>query len=859
MTYPAPIPLDEDARLQKLRSLQILDSGPEPIFDALVRMAASVCDAPMACISMVDAHRQWFKANIGLPEVTESARDQAFCAHAILSPGLMEVPDTTQDPRFTANPLVTEAPHIRFYAGAPIAMADGENMGTVCVMDRQPRVLTDVQRATLADLALVAAKALGMRQGMLALDHLREEAVQRSQDAVGKDALYRGIVEDQSDLVSLALPNGELTFVNETYAKHFGTTPEAMVGRNLLEYVNAHEREAVATHLRDLCQSPGTALGENRMHSASGEECWMAWSNRSIGDAHGRVVALHSVGRNITDSKRTEQALKTNQDRLRALYESTPAMLHSIDPHGRLVHVSDTWLAKMGYTRDEVIGRTSAEFLTAASREHAHSVVLPHFLQAGRCDDVAYQMVRKDGSTMDVLLSAVLERDAQGQPAYSLAVIQDVTEKNAISKALRANEERLALATHVNGVGIWELDLATGRLEWNDTMFTIFGGTRASFKGTLADWSGKLHPDDVERSMHMFKQAITTRSTIDIDFRVMHSDGKVRYVNARAVVINDAQGNAARVLGSNHDISERKKIERALQDSEKRLRLITNNLPVLIAYIDAEERFHFVNETYRNWLGIRFEDAIGRSVLEVMGQELYDQRRSPLQRALRGERMEFEMNSMFKGTHRYLHITYIPDIRSDGIVHGAYTLSTDVTALKQVEQELRNLARIDTLTGLPNRRQFNEKLELAISRCGRTGNPMALMFLDIDHFKSINDSLGHGAGDEVLREFANRIRNGIRITDTAARLAGDEFVIILENLKRPNEAESVVEKLVEAIRQPMQAAGNEVLVTASIGVTLCHSENIAAKALLARADRALYRAKSAGRNTFVMDEPPAPH
>jgi diguanylate cyclase (GGDEF)-like protein len=176
-----------------------------------------------------------------------------------------------------------------------------------------------------------------------------------------------------------------------------------------------------------------------------------------------------------------------------------------------------------------------------------------------------------------------------------------------------------------------------------------------------------------------------------------------------------------------------------------------------------------------------------------------------------------------------------------------------------VEQELRNLARIDTLTGLPNRRQFNEKLELAISRCGRTGNPMALMFLDIDHFKSINDSLGHGAGDEVLREFANRIRNGIRITDTAARLAGDEFVIILENLKRPNEAESVVEKLVEAIRQPMQAAGNEVLVTASIGVTLCHSENIAAKALLARADRALYRAKSAGRNTFVMDEPPAPH
>jgi diguanylate cyclase (GGDEF)-like protein len=149
---------------------------------------------------------------------------------------------------------------------------------------------------------------------------------------------------------------------------------------------------------------------------------------------------------------------------------------------------------------------------------------------------------------------------------------------------------------------------------------------------------------------------------------------------------------------------------------------------------------------------------------------------------------------------------------------------------------------------------------LTLSRSRRTGSPMALIFLDVDHFKSINDSQGHAAGDMVLCEFAKRIRAGIRLTDTAARLAGDEFVVILEDVKALPEAEAVATKLLEAVRLPMQVYGTEIRITTSMGIAFCEpagpGDTPGAEELLARADRALYRAKAAGRNGYAVDHTP---
>lgn len=975
MNHAVCRPSNEAERLLRLHALEILDSDPEPIFDALARTASQVCQTPIALITLVDAERQWFKSNIGLDGVRQIPRDIGFCAHAILRQDLMEVADAKLDVRFQDDPLVTGEPHVRFYAGTPIVMPGGENIGSLCVIGRDPKMLSQVQRATLSNLAAVVAKALEMRQRTLELDRLNADAFAHVQEIQNKNALYHAIVEDQSDLISLAHPSGELTFVNRAYAQHFGLTPQEMVGHNLLEYVAAEDREAVVLHLQDVCRHPGIGHSENLMHSATGIEHWVAWTNLAIGDEHGKVVTLHSVGRDITDRKRAEIALKASRERFRAVYESTPAMLHSIDAKGRILLASDVWLKKMGYARDEVVGRLSSDFLTPSSKEYAMSVVLPAFFASGRCDAVKYQMVRKDGSIMDVQLSAVLVRDEQGQPLHSLAVIQDVTEENAVSATLHANEERLALATSVNQIGIWEIDLQSGRLTWNDTMFNIFGGSRSDFRGTLEDWESRLHPHDRKPMNRILQNAIAMHESIDCDFRIIRENGEIRHINSRAIVITDAQDQPVRVLGTNYDISERKEIERALAKSEQRLRLIANklpvlishmdaqlrytfinnkyrqwfgledaailgktigeifgaplfaeiqpyllralsgedvsfeydatisgssrnlsvhyipdrngdgaivglfsmvldvtekqqaqaklaanerqlravtdNLPVLIAYIDTHEHIHFINRTFEDWFGIDRLQAMGKPLREVIGKELYEQRRLPLQRALQGEHIDFEVESFINGTLRCLHNDYVPDTRSDGTTHGIFVLGTDVTVLKRVELELRNLARIDTLTGLPNRRQFDEKLGQALTRSRGAGRPLALMFLDIDHFKSINDAYGHGTGDLVLCEFARRIRAGIRACDTAARLAGDEFVIIFEDLLSPGDVESMAKKLIEQVRVPMDAAGIVIRMSTSIGIAFHSTGSITPADLLAHADRALYRAKAAGRNGYV--------
>ena len=181
----APIPGDEAARLAHLRELVILDSPPEPVFDSIARLAAEVCGVPIALISLVDAERQWFKANVGLPGVNETPRDVAFCAHAVTSSALFQVPDAARDARFADNPLVTGAPHIRFYAGAPLVLPGGACVGTLCVIDREARQLDAGQAALLRSLADIAARALLMRRDLihksLAARTAYEEALSRSE------------------------------------------------------------------------------------------------------------------------------------------------------------------------------------------------------------------------------------------------------------------------------------------------------------------------------------------------------------------------------------------------------------------------------------------------------------------------------------------------------------------------------------------------------------------------------------------------------------------------------------------------------------------------------------------------------
>jgi diguanylate cyclase (GGDEF)-like protein/PAS domain S-box-containing protein len=309
-------------------------------------------------------------------------------------------------------------------------------------------------------------------------------------------------------------------------------------------------------------------------------------------------------------------------------------------------------------------------------------------------------------------------------------------------------------------------------------------------------------------------------------------------------------GSVAGVYGMVMDITERHQAQAQLAASEARLRTITDNVPALITYVDTDLRFQFCNPVFEAWTGIPVADALGRRMQDVLPPKVMALRQRQIERALRGETVQFETVAVLGQGPRHFQVNYLPHRDEQGRVIGVYSLTNDISAQKEFERQLQTLARVDALTGLANRRQFEERFSEAMSRCRRTGRPMALMFMDIDKFKGINDTLGHAGGDEVLKTFGQRLVASVRRTDTVARLAGDEFVVILEGLNTVDEPHFLARKILAAIAAEQRVLGHSLRVTTSIGISFYEGDDSTEGSLMALADKALYEAKEAGRGTY---------
>ncbi|MGN6527789.1 MAG: diguanylate cyclase domain-containing protein [Burkholderiaceae bacterium] len=424
-----------------------------------------------------------------------------------------------------------------------------------------------------------------------------------------------------------------------------------------------------------------------------------------------------------------------------------------------------------------------------------------------------------------------------------------------LSQAVRErwqSEERLrAILTHAPDAYI-AIDEAGRISEWNRRAEQTFGWTRAEAIGQMvADLLTPPGPRDEWRTgVDAFTHGRGAAAGHRVERAVLHKSGAEIPVQLSAASLRTDGGLVAYAFM--HDISERKRAERRLAQSERRLRTVTDNLPVLISYVDRDERYQFANGTYREWIGQAPEQIVGRTMADVLGPEVHGARQALVRRALAGEHVEFDIETSMMGIHRHLHTLYLPDTGADGVTAGFYVLVSDVSAMKQAEKRLALQARTDALTRLPNRHAFDERLAEALARSRRNEQPVGLFFLDIDRFKSINDTLGHAAGDQVLSVFAQRLRASVREVDTVARLAGDEFVVILEGLHTPFEPQAIARKILGAMAQPLVVDGRELLTTASIGIAYQVDGRAQPDELLARADEALYAAKAAGRGTFRM-------
>jgi diguanylate cyclase (GGDEF)-like protein len=296
---------------------------------------------------------------------------------------------------------------------------------------------------------------------------------------------------------------------------------------------------------------------------------------------------------------------------------------------------------------------------------------------------------------------------------------------------------------------------------------------------------------------------------------------------------------------------------RNLEVSQKRLRTITNNLPALIAYLDTDLRYQFMNSTYTAWYDIDTDLAIGKTIDEVHGKSIFKEVLPYIEKARKGVATSFELVRSCDNVPQYLAFSCIPDVQS-GTTIGYYVLGQDITEARVHQKQLEHQVIHDALTKLPNRQGCMMAIDSALDRAKRSKNAVAVMFLDLNKFKAVNDTYGHAVGDAVLIEFAKRLKRTVRETDTVARLSGDEFVIVAENLiEGKANSQLIAENIIEAMQAPMTFEGFNGVVNTSIGIAIHETGKTNSAALLVRADEAMYVAKQSQGSAFhIANEVP---
>ncbi|MDO9314334.1 MAG: diguanylate cyclase [Burkholderiaceae bacterium] len=322
-------------------------------------------------------------------------------------------------------------------------------------------------------------------------------------------------------------------------------------------------------------------------------------------------------------------------------------------------------------------------------------------------------------------------------------------------------------------------------------------------------------------------------------------EGSMRRIDSQLIPDFTEQGEVLGFFSIGIDITERSAAENALRDLTATLRSVTDAIPSSVAIVGTDARYRFANRAFERWYGAPREQIIGRSVSEILGEAEFKRRKPWVERALAGETVEFELAHSGHDSATYASISYIPLRRDTGEVDGFVAVTQDVTRQQDEKDRLLQLAQRDPLTGLLNRAGFEQHLERAAKTDGKSS--LALLYIDLDHFKPVNDRYGHPAGDQVLQMFAQRLVHLVRPTDAVARLGGDEFAIALSGIREGATAQAVADKVIAAATAPFHVGEWQLQIGASVGVAFRTDPSTGWRELIERADAHLLRAKAGGR------------
>lgn len=644
-----------------------------------------------------------------------------------------------------------------------------------------------------------------------------------------------------------------VTHINERGAKLLGISALDLRGKRLCATLPGFRNGGYFQTYVQVAES-GTPLEEE--YEIDIPQIKARWLHHQIVST-GNGVAI--TVRDITARKNAELETRKNRNFLKSLIDYLPVLVsvtastHATSGNGnsgsgKIMIWNRAASSFTGIAQQDVLGKKPHEvFDEAATRAilAREQRLIDDNLLEYRAEEI---MKRFDGSIGKMQTVSVPLRNDAGEVEYILCIAEDITLRREHELQIRKSQAELAALNDASPLGLVGAD-RTGQCRYVNRTFEVIAGI--SREQALGDgWVQAIYEDDRKKIAQGLEFLMKNTGSYQDIYRLIHPNGRLVWASVKIAAIW-IDGKIEGFVGSVDDITQRREAELALRESEARLRTITNTIPAMVAYIDANEVYRFHNKAYEREIGISMLDTNGKTVRQVVGEARYAVIAPYIRRVLAGETVTYEDNVSHGDQFRMMQATYIPQFADDGTsVIGFHVMRHDITATKLEEQRLVHLAQLDVLTGLSNRAGFMQKLRDAMHHCRQHGGLIALMYMDIDYFKAVNDTHGHHVGDLLLSNFAQRLCQSLRAVDNVARLGGDEFTVIMEHLSRADDAHAVAEKVVQVMRQSFVLEGVEVCISTSIGLAFFAGSDISAEALMNKADMMLYQAKHGGRNTW---------
>jgi diguanylate cyclase (GGDEF)-like protein/PAS domain S-box-containing protein len=678
---------------------------------------------------------------------------------------------------------------------------------------------------------------------------------------------YREIFDEALEGIFQASAEGKVLRVNNSMARMMGydSPQDAMTTIKdvaLDVWVDPEER---ASFLRQLQSCGAVRSLECRFKRKDGAIIWVSLTGRKVCGTDGRLLYSEGMVEDITERKRVEERLQQSMRQLQLFVEDAPVSLAMFDREMRYVLASQRWVADYGLGISDVRGMSHYELYPE----------IPEHWKDSHRRGLAGEVVRSeadlfpksDGRVQWIRWHVRPWRDVKGDIGGIVIFTEDITERKQAEIQLRDSEERFRKTFEQAGVGIIHASFAGTILRCNTRFADIVGYPPEEIPGmTVPHFT---LPEDIAPSIRAIECVASGAATVaSIEKRYLRKDGSVTWVKMNLSTQRDGEGRALHLVAFIEDINARKAAEErlasateALRVSEASYRSIFQTSQDFITVNRLSDGMYInVNQAFYDIMGFNPEEIIGHTSVEC-GVWANTRDRQNLVDILRRDSKCRNLETRFKRKNGEVFSALLSasTIEIDG-VPCIVCIMRDISDAQEAATKIRNLAFFDPLTHLPNRRLLVERLRRSQAAGARNGHKRALLFVDLDNFKTLNDTLGHQTGDLLLQDVARRMTSCVRESDTVARLGGDEFVVLLEDLSATGEeaatqARVVADDILMRIRQPYLLDGHECRSAASIGITIFGEPGESVDALLQKADIAMYQAKAAGRNTMHFFAP----